>query len=137
MIGVIFWTGSGNTEEMANAVAEALKEAGKEVLLKNVEETTVDEVLGCDAIAFGCPAMGDEVLEESVFEPFFTDVEQKLSGKKVGLFGSYGWGSGTWMENWEQRSKDAGAEVVGTVIACGAPEDDAIDSLKEMAGKLA
>lgn len=137
MIGVIYWTGNGSTEEMANAVVEGIKAAGGEALLKNVEDITVDEALACSALALGCPAMGDEVLEESVFEPWFTDLEGKLSGKKVGLFGSYGWGTGVWMENWEARCKDAGATVVSTVIAQGAPDDDAVASLHELAKGLA
>lgn len=137
MIGVIYWTGNGSTEEMANAVVEGIKAAGGEALLKNVEDITVDEALACSALALGCPAMGDEVLEESVFEPWFTDLEGKLSGKKVGLFGSYGWGTGVWMENWEARCKDAGVTVVSTVIAQGAPDDDAVASLHELAKGLA
>lgn len=125
MVGVIYWTGSGNTEEMALAVEAGIKAAGGEALVKRVEELSPEEALQCDAIAFGCPAMGDEVLEETAFDPFFSQVEGSLSGKKLALFGSYGWGSGGWMESWAERAKGAGADVVGTTIACGFPDDGA------------
>lgn len=137
MIGVIYWTGSGSTEEMANIVAEGVKAAGKDVIVKRCEEISVQEAMECEAFAFGCPAMGDEVLEETAFEPWFAEMEAKLSGKKVGLFGSYGWGTGLWMENWEARTKDAGAEVIATVIAQGAADSDATDALKAMGETLA
>ena len=99
-IPVIFWTGTGNTQMMADAVAEAINAAGAEAVVKNVSEITADEAAGYDALALGCPAMGAEVLEECEFEPFFTELEGKLAGKKVALFGSYGWG-GTYMQDWE------------------------------------
>lgn len=91
-IPVIFWTGTGNTQMMADAVAEAINAAGAEAVVKNVSEITADEAAGYDALTLGCPAMGAEVLEECEFEPFFTELEGKLAGKKVALFGSYGWG---------------------------------------------
>ena len=104
---VIYWSGTGNTEAMAKAVAEG---AG-------VEAVSVSEFSGniadYDSVAFGCPAMGDEILEESEFEPFFAKVENELSGKKVVLFGSYDWGTGDWMRSWEQRVKSDGAEIIG------------------------
>ena len=128
---VIFWTGTGNTEAMANAVAE-----GAGVSAVNVSDFS-DDVSTYDAFALGCPAMGAEVLEEDVFEPFFTDLEGKLSGKKVGLFGSYGWGDGEWMRNWEERVKAAGAELVADgVMANEAPDDDALKACKELGEKL-
>ena len=106
-IPVIFWTGTGNTQMMADAIAEAINAAGAEAVVKNVSEITADEAAGYDALALGCPAMGAEVLEECEFEPFFTELEGKLAGKKVALFGSYGWG-GSYMQDWEARVKDAG-----------------------------
>lgn len=134
-IPVIYWTGTGNTQIMAEAVADAINAAGAEAVLQNVSETNADEVAKYDAFALGCPAMGAEVLEECEFEPFFTELEGKLSGKKVALFGSYGWG-GTYMQDWEARVKDAGAELVANgVLALGAPDDEALAKLAE-AGKL-
>lgn len=102
---VIFWSGTGNTEAMAQAVADG---AGAELFSVSKFKGSVSDY---DRIAFGCPSMGDEVLEESEFEPFFAEVEGELSGKKIALFGSYGWGDGEWMRNWVERAKNAGAEI--------------------------
>ena len=130
---VIYWSGTGNTETMAKAVAEG---AG-------VEAQTVSEFNGnieeLDAIALGCPAMGAEVLEEDEFEPFFTSIENKLSGKKVLLFGSYGWGDGEWMRSWQDRVTAAGGELVGGegIIVNDAPSDDDIANLKAIGANIA
>ena len=129
---VIYWSATGNTEAMAKAVAEGV----------GVEAVAVSDFSGeikeYDAFAFGCPAMGDEVLEESEFEPFFASIEGELSGKKVLLFGSYGWGDGQWMRDWEERVKAAGAELVGGegYIVNDAPTDNDIEKLKELGTKL-
>ncbi|MBQ3885147.1 MAG: flavodoxin [Ruminococcus sp.] len=130
---VIFWSGTGNTEAMAKAVAEGA----------NAELFEVSDFSGnaadYDAFAFGCPAMGAEVLEEDTFEPFFTGIEGSLSGKKVLLFGSYGWGDGEWMRNWYDRTKAAGADLIGDegFIVNEAPSDDDLAKLKELAAQLA
>ena len=130
---VIYWSGTGNTEAMANAVAEG---AGAELF-------AVDDFGGSvadyDAVAFGCPAMGDEVLEEDTFEPFFASAESALSGKKVLLFGSYGWGDGAWMRDWAERTKAAGASLVGDEgsIVNEAPSDDDLAKLKALGAELA
>ena len=130
---VIYWSGTGNTEAMANAVAEG---AGADLF-------TVSDLSGSiadfDAVAFGCPAMGAEVLEEDEFEPFFASIEGDLSGKKVLLFGSYGWGDGEWMRNWADRTKAAGATLVGDegYIANEAPTDDDVAKLKALGAELA
>ena len=129
---VIYWSATGNTEAMANAVAAG---AG-------VEAVTVSDFSGdikeYAALALGCPAMGDEVLEESEFEPFFASIEDELSGKKVLLFGSYGWGDGQWMRDWEERTKAAGAELVGGegCIVNDSPTDDDIEKLKELGTQI-
>lgn len=106
-IAVIFWSGTGNTAAMAAAVAEG---AGGAKLI-NVNDITADEAAAYQRLALGCPSMGDEVLEEDVFEPFFTALEGKLSGKKVVLFGSYDWGDGQWMRDWAARTRDTGADL--------------------------
>ena len=130
---VIYWSSTGNTEAMAKAVA-----AGA-----SVEAVTVSDFSGniknYDALALGCPAMGDEVLEESEFEPFFTSAEGDISGKKVLLFGSYGWGDGQWMRDWEERVKTAGAELVGGegYIVNDAPADDDVEKLTAIGKELA
>ena len=112
-ISVVFWTQGGNTESMANAVVEGIKEAGKEAEAVFVSDMNIDELKGEGVFALGCPAMGAEVLEESEMEPFVADVEGFASGKKIGLFGSYGWGDGQWMRDWEARMSGAGATIVG------------------------
>ena len=114
-VAVVYWSGTGNTEAMANAVAE-----------------------GANGIAFGCPAMGAENLEESEFEPMFTDCEAALSGKKIALFGSYGWGSGEWMDDWAERSRNAGADLSCDPVICNeAPDDEAVSNCKDLGASLA
>ena len=136
---VIYWSMSGNTETMAAAVAEGLKNAGAEVHLKQVNEISADDALGYDLLALGCPAMGAEVLEESEFEPFFSALEGKLSGKKVALFGSYGWGDGQWMRDWQDRVDAAGADLAGGegVIANYEPDDGALEQCRQLGAALA
>lgn len=136
-VAVVFWSGTGNTETMAGAVAEGAREAGAEVEEIGAADFSVDAVSGYDAIAFGCPAMGDEELEEDEFEPMFESVEGELSGKKVGLFGSYDWGVGDWMETWKERTEGDGAEVVETVTANLEPDDDALAACKALGAALA
>ena len=124
-VAVVYWSGTGNTQAMADMVAEGAKEKGAEVSVIEAGNFTPDQVSAYDGIAFGCPAMGDEVLEESEFDPMFTDVETVLSGKKIALFGSYGWGDGQWMRDWEERCQAAGAELAAdSVIANDAPGDE-------------
>ena len=135
---VVFWSGTGNTEAMANAVADGMKEKGAEVSLIGPSDLTADKVAEFDAIAFGCPAMGNEVLEESEFDPMFTDVEQALAGKKIALFGSYGWGDGQWMRDWEDRCREAGAVLAAdSVIANDAPGDEETELCKGLGAALA
>lgn len=136
-IAVIYWSGTGNTQMMAEAVAEGIKEAGEQAVVKNVSEITPDEAASYDKIAFGCSAMGAEVLEESEFEPFFTMLEDNLKGKKVVLFGSYGWG-GSYMQDWEARVQSGGAELLHPgVLAMGEPDDIARYECKEIGRLLA
>ena len=108
---VVYWSSTGNTEAMAQAVLEGMKEAGAEAVLLTPDAVDVGALAGMDAIAFGCPAMGSEVLEECEFEPMFSGCKNRLGGKSVGLFGSYGWGDGQWMRDWAQRADSAGANV--------------------------
>ena len=136
-IAVVYWSGTGNTEAMANAVVDGIKSAGVEVDLCQVDDFKVDDMTNYSGFAFGCPAMGDEVLEEDSFEPFFADAEGKLDGLPVLLFGSYGWGGGAWMEAWAERTKDAGAKLIGTVISENAPDDDIIADCEKCGAALA
>ena len=138
-VGIIYWSSTGNTEAMAQAVEEGAKAAGADVEIMEVADADVDKALSYDVLALGCPAMGDEELEDGEFEPFFSDLEGKLSGKKVALFGSYGWGDGQWMRDWEDRMKAAGATVVGGegVICQETPDDDALANCKALGKELA
>ena len=134
-IAVVYWSGSGNTEAMAEAVAQG---AGEGAQLIQVSDFGADQVDEYDAIAFGCPAMGDEVLEESEFEPVFESCKPVLSGKRIALFGSYGWGDGEWMRNWEQNCRDCGAILACDSVICNnAPDDEAAVSLRELGSALA
>lgn len=105
---VIYWSGTGNTKQMAEAVLEGMKSAGADAALLEAAQVDASTFSGVDAVAFGCPAMGSEVLEEMEFEPMFSACKSHLSGKKVALFGSYGWGDGEWMRSWEKDCDDAG-----------------------------
>lgn len=126
---IIYWSGTGNTEAMAAEVLRGAKEANSETVMMTVSETTAEEAAAYDVLILGCPAMGAEVLEESEFEPFFSELESKIAGKKVALFGSYGWGDGDWMRAWEERVLTAGAELVGGegLIVNEAPDDNAFE----------
>lgn len=136
-VAVVFWSGTGNTEQMAEAVAEGAKSAGAEVTLANVNDFDSSSVADFDGIAFGCPAMGAEVLEDSEFEPVFNECESALNGKSIALFGSYGWGDGEWMRNWEDTCKGDGANLVCESVICNdAPDDDALEACKSSAHHL-
>lgn len=126
-VGVFYWSGSGNTEAMANAVGEGLSKAGVEFDLINISDGLKD-VKEYEMLMFGCPSMGMEVLEEAEFEPFFEEAEKYISGKKVALFGSYGWGDGEWMRNWQDRVESANADLFNGegLIVNETPDDEAL-----------
>ena len=137
-IAVVYWSGTGNTEIMAAAVVEGAKEAGAEAALFTASEFSAEQVGGYDAIAFGCPSMGAEQLEESEFEPMFTACEGALRGKNIALFGSYGWGDGEWMRSWEERCGGDGANLVcDSVICCEAPDEEALAACRALGAALA
>ena len=136
---VVYWTQSGNTQEMAEAVGKGIEGAGKEAQVISVSDVSADVLKDASAFALGCPAMGAEELEEGEMEPFVSEVEKFASGKTIGLFGSYGWGDGEWMRNWTERMQKAGATVVDGegVIANETPDDAAKASCEELGKKLA
>ena len=137
-VAVVFWSGTGNTEAMADAVKAGAEGAGASVTAFGPSEFDAAKVADFDGIAFGCPAMGAEVLEEDEFDPMWQDVKGALSGKNIGLFGSYGWGDGEWMRNWEDEAKGAGANlVVDAVLANEAPDDDAVAACEALGAALA
>lgn len=134
-IAIVYWSGTGNTEAMANYVKEGA--AAADISMFTASEFSADKVDEFDAIAFGCPSMGCEVLEESEFEPMFSSVEPKLSGKKIALFGSYGWGDGEWMRNWNEQCIAAGANMACDFVICNeAPDDEAIEACKRLGAAL-
>ena len=137
-IAVVYWSGTGNTEAMANLVAEGATDAGAEAEVISCADFSADKAAGYDAIAFGCPAMGSEVLEEMEFQPMFDEVKRSLGGKRVALFGSYGWGDGEWMRTWEDDCKSLGVNLVCDSVICNdAPDSDAEQQCKSLGAALA
>lgn len=138
-MAVIYWSMTGNTQAMAEAIADGAREAGAQADLFSVDQVTVDQALEYDKLALGCPAMGAEVLEEAEFEPFFTALEGRLGGKRVALFGSYGWGDGQWMREWCSRCEAAGANLYDEagLIANDSPNEEAREACRELGRKLA
>ena len=132
-VAVVFWSATGNTETMANCVAE-----GANGTIVPCSEMNAAKLAEFDAVAFGCPAMGAEQLEESEFEPMFSDLEGSLNGKKIALFGSYGWGDGQWMRDWESDCSNAGISLTcESVTCCETPDDTALAACREMGKALA
>ena len=137
-IAVVYWSGTGNTEAMAAAVAEGAREKDADVTLITAADFSADQVDSYDAIAFGCPSMGAEQLEESEFEPMFTACEGNLQGKTIALFGSFGWGDGEWMRNWEERCSQDGANLAsGSVICNETPDEEALSACRALGAALA
>lgn len=135
---VIYWSGTGNTEAMANAVLEGMKEAGAEAALYTPAEVTPELFDGLTGVAFGCPAMGAEVLEEMDFQPMWDSAKGFLGGKSVALFGSYGWGDGEWMRTWEEQVKGDGAVLAtDSVIVNEEPDDDGLAQCEALGAALA
>ena len=131
-IAVIYWSGTGNTEAMANFVAEG---AGGQADLFTPGEFSADLISSYSALAFGCPSMGAEQLEEAEFEPMFEAVKPRLSGKTIGLFGSYGWGGGEWMHNWERDCRSSGIQLACDSVICNEAPDDAALAACQALGK--
>ena len=123
-VAVVYWSGTGNTEIMAQEVAAGAKAAGAEADVLTPSDFDSSKISAYDAIAFGCPAMGAEVLEEAEFEPMFTACGSKLGGKNIALFGSYGWGTGEWMHSWEDQCADYGAVLATDSVICNEEPDD-------------
>ena len=135
-IYVIYWSMSGNTQAMAEAIAKGINDSGKEAVVQYVSEASVSELQDAKVFALGCPAMGAEVLEGGEMEPFVSEVEGIAAGKKIALFGSYGWGDGQWMRDWEERMSGCGAAIInGAGLICHETPDDAMISECENLGK--
>ena len=134
---VIYWSGTGNTEAMAGAVLEGMKAAGADAALLTPDQVTPASLSGVSSVAMGCPAMGSEVLEEMEFQPMFDACKRSLGGKRVALFGSYGWGDGEWMRTWESDCDSAGVNLVcESVICTETPDDAALDACRALGKAL-
>ncbi|MEG0773716.1 flavodoxin [Clostridium sp.] len=137
-VAIIYWSGTGNTKIMAELIAQGAENQGALVSLKEVANATNSDIEEADIIALGCPSMGDEVLEESEMEPFVESIESIVKNKKLALFGSYGWGDGQWMRDWEERMFSNGAVIVSDcVMANYEPNDDKKEECIELGQKLA
>lgn len=136
---IVFWTMSGNTQIMADFIAEGAKQAGAEVASCRVGELSPEEALAADILVLGCPAMGTEELEQEEFAPFFEKLKPQLGGKKLALFGSYGWGGGEWMRRWEDEARAAGANLFHDegLIAENRPDDEALAACQRFGKDLA
>lgn len=136
---VVYWSQSGNTETMAEAIGKGIQEGGKEAEVVVVGEASIDRLKDASVFALGCPAMGDEVLEEDEMEPFVAEVEEFAAGKNIALFGSYGWGDGQWMREWAERMTNAGAKVInGEGLMCQEePDDEAIAACISLGRQMA
>lgn len=138
MISIVYWSQTGNTQAMAEAISEGVTEAGKEAKIIDVTDASLDALKTEKVFALGCPAMGAEVLEESEMEPFVSELEGSVGGKTIALFGSYGWGDGQWMRDWEKDCDDAGINLVcESVICCETPDDAALEACRAMGKVLA
>ena len=133
---IVYWSSTGNTERMAQMLGEEIEKLGGSAEVEEVSSVSPSALEKETVFALGCSAMGDEELDEGEMEPFVQEVEKFASGKKIGLFGSYDWGDGEWMRRWEERMKEAGADVAGTVIANNEPDDEDQANLAELAKTL-
>lgn len=136
---VVYWSQSGNTQAMAEAIGKGVTAAGKEVAVQFVSEASVEDLKNVKGFALGCPAMGAEVLEEMEMEPFVSELEGFVAGKSIALFGSYGWGDGQWMRDWVDRMSDAGANIVnGEGLMCHEmPDEDGLSDCENLGRQLA
>lgn len=137
-IAIIYWSGTGNTEIMAEAILSGAKTAGAEASLYKVDNISVESALEFDQLILGCPSMGAEVLEEIDFEPFFTSLESKIAGKSIALFGSYGWGDGEWMRDWQSRVENSGAMLLEEGLMLNeTPDDEGVSMCKAFGERIA
>lgn len=134
-VAVVYWSGTGNTESMASKVVEGAKSVGADVSVFTAVQFSADKMDEFDAIAFGCPSMGCEQLEDTEFEPMFKACESKLTGKKIALFGSYGWGGGEWMHDWEETCKNDGAVLACDSVICNDAPNTEAEAACESLGK--
>lgn len=136
-IMIAYWSGTGNTAAMAAILGKGIQDGGATAKVVSVEDIKADDLKDYPVFALGCPSMGNETLEETYMEDFVTEVESFASGKKIGLFGSYGWGDGEWMRNWEETCTGDGAILVCDSVICNnAPDDDAVAECSALGAAL-
>lgn len=138
-ISIIYWSGTGNTEAMADLIKEGIVSENGDVKISSVDSASINDVVNSKVLVLGCPSMGNEVLEESEMEPFIKDIGDKVNGKIVALFGSYGWGDGQWMRDWEERMKEVGADLIedGLIINGSPDAEEDRESCINLGKKLA
>mgnify|MGYP002564857992 CR=1 FL=1 len=138
-ICVAYWSGTGNTEAMAQAIGAGITAAGKSADVVPMETISPADLKDQAVWVLGCPAMGAEELEDGTVEPFVSELEGFASGKKVALFGSYDWGDGEWMRSWEERVASSGAKLIDSegLIINETPDDDALEQCRELGKKAA
>lgn len=136
-VSIIYYTETGNTEAMADAIVEGIENKGAEANLVDVNDATLDDVKNYDAIALGCPAKGDEEIEDTVFRPFLEEAMDELKNKKVAIFGSYAWNEGEWIETWKAEMEENGVSIIEALKAYDSPDDEAIEACRALGEKLA
>ena len=136
-LAIVYWSGTGNTETMANCIADGARESGAEVAMLPPGEFSAARFSEFGVVAFGCPAMGSEELEYDEFQPMWDEVKETLGDKKVVLFGSYSWAEGEWMDNWKADADEAGVNVVDSVICYDAPDDEGEAACRALGAELA
>lgn len=135
-VAVVYWSGTGNTELMSNIIVKEVKSKSLDIDVFTADQFSSDKVNEYEVIAFGCPSMGVEELEEDTFEPMFSEIKPQLKGKKIALFGSYGWGDGEWMRNWKEDCEEHGCILVAEpIISNEEPDDEVTEKCKEL-GKI-
>ncbi len=136
-VAIIYWSGTGNTEAMANSIKQGAETTGNEVKLFEVSKANISDVVSADIVAIGCSSYGAEVLEDGFMEPFVESLRDSVKGKKVSLFGSFGWGSGEWMEDWDIRMASYGADLIqDSLIINETPDSDGLKQCEDFGKRL-
>lgn len=134
---IIYWTMTGNTRIMADCLAEGAKQAGLSPQILPIAEAAPAQAAEADLLALGCPAMGAEELEQEEFAPFWRSLLPYITGKKLLLFGSYGWGGGAWLQKWREEAAAAGAQVYDTLAAEGRPDEASMELCEQLGQSFA
>ncbi len=135
-VNIVYWTGSGNTLMIADALYQGAEDGGHTVNSVYVNDMSAEDFAKADILCLGCPAMSGEDIEEYEFRPYYEDLKPYLEGKKVILFGSFDWGEGEWMQKWTAETKDVGADVIHSLAYQWTPEQEQLDEAYEIAKHL-